>query len=168
MTVDSVTQILNKIPADKWEKVTSGRLVIPWPLREEIQRRYSTDTEKNHACADYYVNCHPDAELEHLTVGLYIREEYALARESKSFMSTGKINILPLNNINVATDACVILYTDILVSSDESSAAVSNNWLSTPLYTLHVDKKQEILSPDGWLSQSLKLLSCSSCRNSHT
>ena len=37
-------------------------------------------------------------------------------------------------------------------SSDEGSTITSNTWLSTPLYTLHADKKQEILSPDGWLS----------------
>ena len=65
-------------------------LDIPWPLLEEIQRRYSTDTEKNHACADYYVNCHPDAEWKDLTMDLYYEKELALARESKSFMSTGK------------------------------------------------------------------------------
>ena len=91
MTVDNVTQILNKIPGDKWEKVMSaGGVGIPWPLREEIQRRYSTDTEKIHACADYYVNYHPDAGWEHLTTRLYLKEEFALARETKSFMSTGK------------------------------------------------------------------------------
>ena len=89
MTVDNVTQILNKIPADKWEEVMSG-LDIPRPLLEEIQRRYSTDTEKSHACADYYVNCHPKAKWEDLTTELYYDKEFALARESKSFMSTGK------------------------------------------------------------------------------
>ena len=66
------------------------RLNIPSPLLEEIQRRYSTNKEKNHACADYYVNYHPDAEWAHLTTGLYIMNEQASARESKSFMSTGK------------------------------------------------------------------------------
>ena len=67
-----------------------GGLDIPSPLGEEIQKRYSTVREKNHACADYYVNCHPDAEWERLTWKLYARDEFALARESKSFMSTGK------------------------------------------------------------------------------
>ena len=89
MTVNNVTQILNKIPEDKWEEVMGiGGLGIPWPL----QRRYSTDTttEKNRACADYYVNCHPEAEWEHLTAGFYNKKELSLARESKSFMSTGK------------------------------------------------------------------------------
>ena len=99
MTVDNVTQILNKIPKDKWEKVMGGGglgvgLDIPLPLLWEIQRRYmystQTDTEKNHACADYYVNCYPEAEWGHLTRGLYLNNEFAAARESKTFMSTGK------------------------------------------------------------------------------
>ena len=92
MTVDNVTQILNKIPGRKWEKVMGevGGLGIPWPLLKEIQRRYSTDTEKNHACADYYVNCHPEAEWGHFTRGLYFKKEFTAARESKTFMSTGK------------------------------------------------------------------------------
>jgi hypothetical protein len=57
MTVDNVIQILNKIPKDKWREVMGGGLGIniPGPLLEEIQRRYSTDTEKNHACAVYYM-----------------------------------------------------------------------------------------------------------------
>ena len=95
MIVDNVTQILNKIPADKWDEVMDENLGlgIPKPLQKE---RYSTDTEKIHAYADYYVNCHPWADWEHLTVILYQTKEYALARESKSFISTGK-RILPLH-----------------------------------------------------------------------
>jgi hypothetical protein len=98
MTLDNVTQILNKIPGDKWWKVMGG-LGIPLPLLEEIQRRYSTDTEKNHTCADYYVNCHPEAEWRHLTSGLYIQKQIAAARESKTFMSTGKYCTINMNII---------------------------------------------------------------------
>ena len=92
MTVDNITQILNKIPGHKWEEVMRGLngLNIPEPLLKEIQRRYSTDTEKNHACADYYVNCHPQAEWEHLITILYICSAFTAAKESKSFLSTGK------------------------------------------------------------------------------
>jgi hypothetical protein len=104
MTVDNVTQILNKIPGHKWEVVMGGRygLDIPEPLLEEIQRRYSTDTGKNHACADYYVNCHPEAKWEHLTTILYRMVELALAKESKSFMSTGKYTAL-----HILTCSCI-------------------------------------------------------------
>jgi hypothetical protein len=88
MTVDNVTQILNKIPGGKWARVMGGiGLGIPEPLLEE---RYSTDIEKNYACADYYVNCHPDAEWGHLTGVLYYHKKFATTRESKTFMSTGK------------------------------------------------------------------------------
>ena len=74
--------------------MAGGGLEIPWRLREEIQRRYSTDTEKNHACADYYVNCHPQAEWGHLSICLYQNDEFALTKEAKSFMSTGKLLLL--------------------------------------------------------------------------
>ena len=91
MTADNVTQVLNKIQGDKWYRVMGvGGLDIPLPLLEEIQRRYSTDTEKNRACADYYVNYSPKAEWIHLTRELYLHGEFAAARESKTFISTGK------------------------------------------------------------------------------
>ena len=66
-------------------------LDIPWPLLKEIQRRYSTDTEKNHACADYYVNYHPLAEWEHLTRKLYVEHQFAALKENKSLIPTGKV-----------------------------------------------------------------------------
>ena len=91
MTVDNVTQVINKIEGDKWKVMGGGSIgIVPYHQLEEIQRRYSTDTEKTHACADYYVNCHPDASWKHLTMGLYFHKEFTGARESKSFMSTGK------------------------------------------------------------------------------
>jgi hypothetical protein len=95
MRVDNVTQILNKIiSGGEWEKVMDRRgLNIPKPLVKEIQRRHIIKLyaiEKNHACADYYVNCHPEADWGHLTMGLYWKAEFAAARESKIFMSTGK------------------------------------------------------------------------------
>ena len=91
MTVDNVTQVMDKIEADKWEEVMcAGGLGIPWSLWEEIQRRYSTVTEKIHAGVDYYLNYKPDASWEDLTRKLYVKNESAAARESKSFMSTGK------------------------------------------------------------------------------
>jgi hypothetical protein len=93
MTVDNVTQILNKIPEDKWEEVVGGGgLDIPKPLLNEIQRRCSTDTEKNHVCADYYVNCHPRASLDNLTIQLYVNWQFAALKDKKSLISTGKIN----------------------------------------------------------------------------
>ena len=102
MTVDNVTQILNKIPGDMWKEVMGGGgLNIPEPLLKEIQRRYSTDTEKNHACADYCVNCHPCAEWERFSLRLYLEHQFVLAKESKSFMSTGKLFVATYIDLTV-------------------------------------------------------------------
>ena len=90
MTVDGVTQVLDKIKGDKAEVMWS-RLDIPSPLVDEImERSYSTESEKSRAFADVYVNICPYSSWEHLTSDMYWEKEFASARESKSFMSTGK------------------------------------------------------------------------------
>ena len=89
MTVDNVTQVMDKIEGDECEEVMGG-LHIPMSLWKVIQRRYSTASEKIHAGVVYYLNCHPHASWDHLTGRLYFKDEFAAARESKSFMSTGK------------------------------------------------------------------------------
>ena len=90
MTVDNVTQVMDKIEGDKWKVMGVGGLDIPRSLWEDIKRRYSTDAEKIHAGVEYYVNCRPDPSWEDLTIKLFVRKKFAVARESKSFMSTGK------------------------------------------------------------------------------
>ena len=88
LTVDDVTKIINKIEGNKvW---VMRRLGVPESLLKEIEKRYSTDSEKSHAYADYYVHIHPGASWECLTKTLWDKEELTAARESKSHMSTGK------------------------------------------------------------------------------
>ena len=88
LTVDDVTKVMDKIEGGKWKVM--WELDMPGSLWEEIERRYSTDSEKSRACADCYVHVHPDASWHHLTKTLYEEKEFAAARQSKSFMSTGK------------------------------------------------------------------------------
>ena len=92
MTVDGVTQVFNKIKGDKAEVMRPGLgLSIPSPLVDKImERSYSTESEKSRAFADVYVHIHTRASWEHLTSHMYWMNEFASARESKSFMSTGK------------------------------------------------------------------------------
>ena len=87
LTVNDVTKVMDKI-GDKWKVMRW--LGMPESLWEEIERRYSTDSEESRACADYYVHVHPGAAWHHLTRTLHMMEEHTAARESKSFMSTGK------------------------------------------------------------------------------
>ena len=42
----------------------------------------------------------------------------------------------------------------IALSSDEESTA-GNTWVSTLLYTLMMDKKEKVLLPTGWLSDTV-------------
>ena len=88
MTVDNVIKVINKTEGDK-VKVMGG-FGVPKSLLEEIETRYSTDSEKSHAYADYYVRLHADASWEHLTKRMCHMKELAAAKESKSHMSTGK------------------------------------------------------------------------------
>ena len=65
-------------------------LGIPESLLREIEKKYSTDSDKSHAYADYYVHIHHNASWEDLTTRLYWEKEFTAARESNSFISTGK------------------------------------------------------------------------------
>ena len=86
MTAENVTQVFNKLG----DTLDVMKYDIPWPLVEEIQKRYMTEADQIHACADYFVNCHPNASWQSLTWELYCWDDLAAARESKSFMSIGK------------------------------------------------------------------------------
>ena len=88
LTVDDVTKVMDKIEGDKLEVMR--RLGMPESLWEEIKRRYFTDSEKSRACADYYVHVHPNASWRHLNTKTLYGKRFTAARESKSFMSTGK------------------------------------------------------------------------------
>ena len=91
MTVENVTQVLNKIEGHKLWVIGRLGFHIPRPLLKEIQMRYSTDADQIHACADYFVNCHPKAEWKYLTHGLYVFQQFAALKEKKSLIPTGKV-----------------------------------------------------------------------------
>ena len=88
LTVDDVTKVINKIEGDKLEVMEE--LGATESLLEEIKKRYSTDSERSHVYADFYVHIHPHASWKHLIETLCGKEELSAARESKSLMSTGK------------------------------------------------------------------------------
>ena len=109
MTVENVTRVFNKIKGDELKKLMNGGVVVPSSLVEEIQRRNSTDKEKIHAYADYYVNYHPDAAWDHLTSVLHDSKEFTAARESKSFMSTGKYSTYYFMHIIIAVQSEIMV-----------------------------------------------------------
>ena len=86
--MDNGIQVINKIEGDKARVFRN--FVIPLSVLDEIQR-YPTDTEKNKAYADYIVTVWPIASWYYLTRVLCFNTDLAAARESKSFMSNGKV-----------------------------------------------------------------------------
>ena len=90
MTVDAVTQVMDKINGDKSHVMMVG-LLLPEPLVYEIwQSKYSSSSEESHVIASAYVNTDTNPSWDNLTNGLYNCKEFAAARTSKTFMSTGK------------------------------------------------------------------------------
>ena len=85
-----------------------------------------------------------------------------------NWRTAGRTSLRDVANNSVSLKVCncglaktvvehVIDLTDdpTAVSSANGFAVVRNTWVSTPLYTLHIDKKQEIVSSDGWLSDTV-------------
>ena len=86
----------------------------------------------------------------------------------ENWRSATKVSLREVANDSASLEVCncglakpVVEYVidltkeSTVVSPDKDSTAASNTWLSTPLYTLHADKKEEILSPTGWLSDTV-------------
>ena len=85
-----------------------------------------------------------------------------------NWRTAGRTSLRDVANDSVSLKVCncglaktvvehVIDLTDdpTAVPSADGSAVVRNTWVSTPLYTLHIDKKREIVSSDGWLSDAV-------------
>ena len=76
---------------ERRKEVWSNLGIVPDPQLEEIYQKYSTEEQRIHACADIYVNCHPEPSWTHLCRGLYVMNEMTVARKAKIFIpQTGK------------------------------------------------------------------------------
>ena len=86
LTVDSVTKVMEMVPADRlaeaWEQ-----LGVPKVLVEIMSEKFSTTKDKTRACVDLYL-CNPDREPSwgDISCALYKYGEMAAAREAKSFL----------------------------------------------------------------------------------
>ena len=86
-TVDSVTDVMEKVTVDKrrqvWMKVVGlgGSSHI-----EEIYNTHSSEKQKTHACSDMYVNCHPESSWEHLASRLYQEDAMVAVGQARLFL----------------------------------------------------------------------------------
>ena len=74
---------------DRRKEVWSGH--VPDTLLEEIYHNYSSEDQRLHACADFYVNCHHEPSWTRLCWELWIKKEVTAARKAKTFIpQTGR------------------------------------------------------------------------------
>ena len=93
--MENVAGVMEKVAVERrkevWSRRKSGWDIVPDPQLEEIYQKYSTEEQRIHACADFYVNYHPDSSFTHLCQRLYGRNEMTAARKAKIFIpQTGK------------------------------------------------------------------------------
>ena len=86
LTVENVTGVMESVAVERRKKVWSKWDIIPGPQLEEIYRKYSTEEQRIHACADVYVNCQLESSWTHLCQRLYSENEMTAARKAKTFI----------------------------------------------------------------------------------
>ena len=53
---------------------------------DEVDTKYTTEKEKTNVLADVYINSRPESSWEHLVQILYENNEFAAAKEAKTFL----------------------------------------------------------------------------------
>ena len=86
LTVENVVGVMEKVAVERRKDVWSEEDIVPDPHLEEIYQKYSSEEQRIHACADVYVNCHPDSSWTDLCQGLYGWNEMTAARKAKTFI----------------------------------------------------------------------------------
>ena len=84
--MENVTGVMENVAMERRKEVWSKWDTVPDPQLEEIYQKYSTEEQRLHACADIYVNCHPDSSWTYLCQGLYEENEMTAARKAKTFI----------------------------------------------------------------------------------
>ena len=86
LTVENVAGVMEKVAVERRKEVWSGGDIVPYPQLKEIYQKYFTEEQRMHACADIYVNCHPDSSWTHLCRRLYGENEMTAAKKAKTFI----------------------------------------------------------------------------------
>ena len=84
--MENVVGVMEKVAVERRKEVWSDRDIVPDPQLEEIYQKYSTEEQRIHACADIYVNCHPDSSWTHLHQRLYKKNEMTAVKKAKTFI----------------------------------------------------------------------------------
>ena len=86
LTVENVVGVMEKATVKSREELWFVWDIVPGSQLEEIYQKYSTEKQRIHACADFYVNCRPDSSWTHLHQRLYKENEMTAAKKAKTFI----------------------------------------------------------------------------------
>ena len=86
LTVENAVGVIENVAVERRKLVWSRRDIVPDLQLEEIYQKYSTEEQRIHACADFYVNCCPDSSWTHLCQRLYGMNEMTAAKKAKTFI----------------------------------------------------------------------------------
>ena len=92
LTVESLVGVMQKLTSDKTRRSEVCRKVLEWGTHTpdsylyEVDTKYTTEKEKTNVLADVYINSRPDSSWKHLAETLYRNNEFAAAKEAKSFI----------------------------------------------------------------------------------
>ena len=86
LTIENIIGVMENVAADRRKDMWSRWGIIPHSQLEEIYQKYSDEEQRIHACADFYVNCHPESSWTYLCQMLYME------RKTKKFkqLQTGE------------------------------------------------------------------------------
>ena len=84
--MENVAGVMEKVAVERRKEVWSEWGIVPDPQLEETYKKYSTEEQRIHACADIYVNCNPDSSWTHLCHRLYEENEMTAAKKAKTFI----------------------------------------------------------------------------------
>ena len=84
LTVEKVTDVLEKVKVDKRRKVWGE--VLTQKVVDQLYSSHSTEKEKTLSCSDTYVNCYPESSWEHLTTLLYEEDEMTAVDQARPFL----------------------------------------------------------------------------------
>ena len=104
LTVENVAGVMEKVAVERREEVWSELDIIP---DSQLEKKCSTEEQRIHACADIYVNCHPDSSWTRLCQGLYWRNEMTAARKTKTF--------IPQTGMGYRVSKWLVLRTDAII-----------------------------------------------------
>ena len=83
LTVQNVRRALRGMPYDR---IFSNNLGVPYAILDDIQRRYSTDDQRNLAVVEHYLQYVPGASWNHLAGWLYYWEKEGALQQVRRYV----------------------------------------------------------------------------------